>query len=78
MFALLKAEQWPVRRETVRRLRTREGLPVVQKARQRCPVGTNTAVPTRAAHPNHVWSDDFVHDATTEGRRLNCLTGLDE
>jgi putative transposase len=78
IFALLKAEQWPVSRETVRRLRTREGLQVVKKARKRCPVGTNTAVPTRAAPPNHVWSDDFVHDATTDGRRLKCLTGLDE
>jgi putative transposase len=35
-------------------------------------------VPTLAAHPNHVWSYDFVHDATTAGRRLKCLTGLAE
>jgi hypothetical protein len=67
-----------VSRETVRRLRKREGLQVVKKARKRCPVGTNTAVPTRAAHPNHVWSYAFVHDATTDGRRLKCLTVLDE
>jgi putative transposase len=51
---------------------------VVKKARQRCPVGTNTAVPTRAAPPTHVWSDDVVHDATTDGRRLKCLPVLDE
>jgi putative transposase len=78
IFTLLKAEQWPVSRETVRRLRQREGLQVVKKARKRRPVGTNTAVPTRAAHPNHVWSYDFVHDETTDGRRLKCLTVLDE
>lgn len=78
IFALLKAEPWPVSRETVGRLRKREGLQVVKRARKRRPVGTNTAVPTRAAHPNHVWSDDFVHDETTEGRRLKCLTVLDE
>jgi transposase InsO family protein len=78
IFALLKAEQWPVSRDMVRRLRKREGLQVVKKARTRRPVGTNTAVPTRAAHPNHVWSDDVVHDATTDGRRLKCLTVLDE
>jgi putative transposase len=29
-------------------------------------------------HPNHVWSYDFVHDETTDGRRLKCLTVLDE
>ncbi len=78
MFALLKAEQWPVSRETVRRLRKREGLQVVKNARKRRPAGTHTAVPTRATHPNHVWSDDVVHDETTDGRRLKCLTVLDE
>jgi putative transposase len=78
IFALLKAEKWPVSRETVRRLRQREGLQVVKKARKRRPVETNTAVPTRAAQPNHVWSYDFVHDETTDGRRLKCLTVLDE
>jgi putative transposase len=78
IFALLKAEQWPVSRETARRLRKREGLQVVKKARKRRPAGTNTAVPTRAMHPNHVWSYDFIHDETTDGRRLKCLTVLDE
>ncbi len=78
IFALLKAEQWPVSRETVRRLRQREGLQVVKKARKRRPVGTNTAVPTRAAPPHHVWRDDVVHDGTTDGRRLTCLTVLEE
>jgi transposase InsO family protein len=78
IFALLKAEQWPVSHETGRRLRKRAGLQVVKKARKRRPVGTNTAVPTRAAHPHHVWSYDFVHDETTDGRRLKCLTVLDE
>jgi putative transposase len=62
----------------VRRLRKREGLHVVKKARKRRPVGTSTAVPTRAAYPNQVWSDDVVQDETTDGRRLKCLTGLDE
>ena len=74
----LKGEQWHVSRETVRRLRKREGLQVVKKARKRRPVGTSTTVPTRATHPNHVWSYDFVQDETTDGRRLKCLTVLDE
>ena len=78
MFALLKGEQWSVSRETVRRLRQREGLQVVQKARKRRPLGTSTTTPTQAAYPNHVWSYDFVHDETTDGRRLKCLTVLDE
>jgi putative transposase len=78
IFALLKAEQWAVSRETVRRLRQRHGLQVVKKARTRRPVGVSTTRPTHAAYPNHVWSYDFVHDATTDGRRLKCLTVLDE
>jgi transposase InsO family protein len=77
IYALLKGEQWPVSRETVRRLQKCEGLQVVKKTRKRRPVGMSTATPTRAAHPNHVWSDDFVHDETTDGRRLQCLTVLD-
>jgi transposase InsO family protein len=41
-------------------------------------VGASTTTPTRAAHPHHVWSYDCVHDETTDGRRLQCLTVLDE
>jgi transposase InsO family protein len=78
IFALLKGDQWAVSRETVRRLRQREGLQVVKKARKRRPLGKSTTVPTRALYPNHVWSYDFVHDETTDGRRLKCLTVLDE
>ena len=78
IFALLKGEAWAVSRETVRRLRKCEGLQVVKRARKRRPRGTSTTVPTRARYPNHVWSYDFVHDETTDGRRLKCLTVLDE
>ena len=51
---------------------------MVKSVRKRHPVGKSTTTPTRAAHPNHVWSYDFVHDQTTDGRRLTCLTVLDE
>jgi transposase InsO family protein len=78
IFALLKAEQWHVSRETVRQLRKCEGLQVVKQGRKRRPTGTRTTPPTRAAYPNHVWSYDFVHDETCDGRRLKCLTVLDE
>jgi hypothetical protein len=37
-------------------------------------MGKSTTTPTRAAHPNHVWSDDFVQDEATDGRRLKGLT----
>jgi putative transposase len=78
VYHLLKGEQWGVNRETVRCIRKREGLQVIKKERSRRPGGESTTTPTRAAYPNHVWSYDFVHDATTDGRRLKCLTVLDE
>ena len=78
IYTLLKGEHWEGSRETVRRLRQREGLQVVKRIRKKRPVGGSTTTPTRAAYPNHGWSDDFVHDETTDGRRLTCLTVLDE
>ena len=32
----------------------------------------------RAEHPNHVWSYDFVHERTHDGRALRMLTMIDE
>ena len=29
-------------------------------------------------HPDHIWSCDFVHDQAIDGRRLRCLTVVDE
>ena len=63
-------------RATVRRIRKPEGLQGIQRACQRRPRGKSTTTPTRAAHPTHVWSYAFVHDETTDGRRLKCLTVL--
>lgn len=78
IYALLQGDQWRVSRETGRRLRKREGLQGVKKARTRRPRGTSATGPTRAAHPKHVWSYDFVQDETTDGRRLKCLTVREE
>jgi transposase InsO family protein len=78
IYVLLKGEHWRVSRETVRRIRQHEGLQVIKKERKRRPLGVSTTTPTRATQPNHVWSYDFVHDETTDGRRLKCLTVLDE
>jgi putative transposase len=77
MFALLKGDQWGVRRDSGRRLRQREGLQGVKNTRKRRPLGKHTTVPPWAWYPNQVWRDDFVPDGTTEGRRLKCLTVLD-
>ena len=57
IYTLLKGEHWGVSRETVRRLRQREGLQVVKRIRKKRPAGVSTTTPTRAASPNHVWSE---------------------
>lgn len=41
-------------------------------------LGRRPTTPTGAEYPNHVWSYDFVHDGTSDGRRLRCLTEIDE
>jgi len=78
VYDLLKADGWPVNRETVRLIRKREGLQVVKKQRKRRPSGVSTMTPTRAEYPNPVWSYDFVHDENSDRRRLRCLTVIDE
>ena len=64
--------------ERVRLIRRREGLQVVKKRRRRKVLGQSTHWVYRAMHPDHVWSYDFVHDQTPDGRRLRCLTVVDE
>jgi putative transposase len=78
IYYRLKLEGTRVSRERVRLIRKQEGLQVMKKPRRRRPLGVSTAMPTRAQYPNHVWSYDFLHDETSDGRRLKCLTLRDE
>lgn len=61
-----------------RLIRRRKGLQVVKKRRRRKVLGQSTHWVYRAMHPDHVWSYDLVHDQTMDGRRLRCLTVVDE
>lgn len=78
--ALLRREGWVVNRKRVHRLWRAEGLKVVPKQRKRRRLGTsdNGVVRRAAAHPNQVWSYDFVMDQMEDGRRLKMLPVLDE
>ena len=49
--------------------------PTKRKATRR---GVSTGLPTRAPHRNHVWTWDFIADATVRGGALRMLTILDE
>ena len=67
-----------VSRETVRRMRKREGLQVRKKQRKKRLLGQSTTLLQQAQYPNHVWSYDFVYDQTTDGRTVKYLTVVDE
>jgi len=65
-------------RDRVRIIRRREGLQVPRKRPKRRLLGRSTQWVFRAEHRHHVWSYDFVHDQTLDGRTLKCLTVVDE
>jgi transposase InsO family protein len=78
--ALLRAEGWRVNAKRVARIWGQEGLKVPRKQpkRGRLWLTDGSCVRLRPEHRNHVWSYDFVHDRTHDGRPLKILTILDE
>lgn len=78
--ALLNDRGWPVGKDRVQRIWRREGLKVPKKQRPRGRLWLNdgSCVRLRAEHADHVWSYDFVHHATHDGRSLRLLTLVDE
>ena len=78
--ALLRREGWSVNRKRVHRLWRREGLkvPQIQRKRRRLGHGENSCSRRRSERPNHVWSYDFIHDQTADGRQLKILPVVDE
>jgi transposase InsO family protein len=67
-----------VNAKRVQRIRRAAGLQVHKKQRKLRRTGLSTAERERAAHPNHVWSWDFVEDQTENGTRFRVLTLIDE
>ncbi len=78
--ALLRHEGWRVNHKRVERIWRREGLrvPKRQPKRKRLWLNDGSCVRLRAERPNHVWSYDFVHERTHDGRALRLLTIVDE
>ena len=75
---VLRREGWQVGRRHIQRLRRQEGLRVPPTRRKIVRRGLSTGLPTRATHRNHVWTWDFIADATVRGGTLRMLTILDE
>ena len=77
---LLRSEGWDVNRKRVQRLWRQEGLKVPRKTCKKRRKGNSENGTQRksAERVNHVWSYDFVHDQTEDGRPLKWLPVMDE
>ena len=77
---MLKAAGWNVNHKRAARIWRREGLKVPKKQPRRARLWLNdgSCVRLRPCWKNHVWSYDFIHDRTHDGRAYRMLTILDE
>lgn len=78
--ALLHRDGWRVNHKRVERIWRQEGLKVPKKQpkRRRLCLADGSLVRLRANKANHVWSYDFVHGRTSDGRALRYLNIIDE
>jgi transposase InsO family protein len=76
-WAQFRGEGMRVNHKRVYRIWRKEGL-ALPRRRKRPRPKTSNSVPVRAEYPNHVWTYDFMQDATEEGRKLRLLTLIDE
>jgi putative transposase len=76
--ALLRREGAKINTKRVQRVRRQESLQVRKKQRRTKRLGMSTAMRQRAERANQIWSWDFVHDQTQEGRPFRILTLIDE
>ena len=78
--ALLRDAGWQVSAGRVERLWRREGLkvPAKQQKKGRLWLNDGSCVRLPPAYRNHVWSYDFVHCRTDDGRAFRALNILDE
>lgn len=78
--AKLHQEGWCVNHKRVQRIWRKEGLQVPYRRKHKKSHGSsaNACFVKRAEFINHVWTYDFIEDATEDGRKLKFLTVLDE
>ena len=77
---LLRDAGWQVSVGRVERLWKREGLKVPRKQPKKSRLWLNdgSCIRLRPEHRNHVWSYDFVHCRTDDGKAFRTLNILDE
>jgi putative transposase len=74
---LLRREGVRANHKKVYRLYREEALSVRKRRRKKCVMVDRQALYVPTA-PNEVWSIDFVMDALANGRRIKCLTVVDD
>ena len=77
---MLRRAGWALNDKRVERIWRREGLrvPSKQPKRKRLWLNDGSCIRLRAERANHVWSYDFVHHRTHDGRALRMLNIVDE
>ena len=78
--ALLKNQGWAVGKDRVQRIWRREGLKVPSKQpnKGRLWLNDGSCVRLKPKCRNYVWSYDFVHHRTDDGRAFRTLNIIDE
>jgi putative transposase len=77
VHVLLRREGWAINHKRTHRLYREAGLQVRKRSRKRIVQGERTPLQS-ARRPNESWSMDFVADALANGRRIRCLTLVDD
>jgi putative transposase len=77
VHVLLRREGWEINPKRTHRLYREAGLQVRKRSRKRIVHGERTPL-QQARRPNESWSMDFVADALANGRRIRCLTLVDD
>jgi putative transposase len=77
LHILVQREGFKANHKRVHRLYRRAGL-AVRKRRKRAHVAIERRPLQVPPGPNHTWSMDFVFDALANGKRIKCLTVVDD
>ena len=77
---LLQRDGWRINHKRIHRLWKREGYRVPRNVNKKkaIGIGANACDKRKATAPNDVWTWDFIHDRSNDGRALKFLVIIDE
>jgi putative transposase len=77
-YVALRKQGLAINHKRVQRLWQQAKLQVPPRRRHRRRREVTQKVPLQATYPRQVWTYDFLEDSTADGRKLRCLTLVDE